>query len=62
MKDLIRVFNKQAVTSSLQIAEHFGKRHDSVIRAIRKAERTQATFGLSEKPFHRATYKEGGAL
>lgn len=38
MEDLTIVFerNNQAVTSSRLVADYFGKRHDTVIRAIRK--------------------------
>ena len=38
MEDLTIVFerNNQAVTSSRLIADYFGKRHDTVIRTIRK--------------------------
>lgn len=34
MNELIEIRNKQAVTTSLQIAEVFGKKHSNVIRAI----------------------------
>lgn len=34
MNELINIKNDEAVTTSLQVAEVFGKRHDNVLRAI----------------------------
>lgn len=34
MQDLINIKNDEAVTTSLQVAEYFHKRHDRVLRAI----------------------------
>ena len=34
MNELVRIDNEQIVTDSRNVAEHFGKRHDHVIRAI----------------------------
>ena len=34
MNELINIKNEEAVTTSLQVAEAFGKRHDNVMRAI----------------------------
>lgn len=51
MNNLIKIDNGQAVTSSRQIAENFGKRHDAVLRAIRNldcsAEFTRHNFVCS---------------
>ncbi|MBG5024977.1 Rha family transcriptional regulator [Pseudomonas aeruginosa] len=35
LRDLVMVNDGQVVTTSLKVAERFGKRHDSVLRAIR---------------------------
>ncbi len=35
LRDLVMVNGGQVVTTSLKVAERFGKRHDSVLRAIR---------------------------
>lgn len=32
MKDLVQALRNDAVVSSLQVAEHFGKRHDHLLR------------------------------
>lgn len=34
MNDLVTVLNDQLVTDSLQVAEHFGKQHKDVLKAI----------------------------
>lgn len=36
LSDLVMVNGGQVVTTSLKVAERFGKRHDSVLRAIRR--------------------------
>lgn len=36
MTDLVQIQNKQVVTSSLEVAKHFNKRHDNVMRDIEK--------------------------
>ena len=35
MNELVIMHDQQAVTTSLKVAEVFGKRHDHVVRAIR---------------------------
>lgn len=40
--DLVEIHNNQATTSSLKVAQFFGKRHDNVVRAIEKLECSQA--------------------
>ncbi|BEP42984.1 Rha family transcriptional regulator [Variovorax sp. V15] len=48
----LRITDGQATATSLQIAEHFGKRHGDVVRAIRKIEApeefTERNFAFSE--------------
>lgn len=34
LRDLVMVNDGQVVTTSLKVAERFGKRHDNVLRAI----------------------------
>lgn len=58
MNDLITVFKTQPVTTSLMVAEHFGKRHKHVLRAIEKAILTRPKSGPSEKPFFKSTYRD----
>ncbi|HFS0803694.1 TPA: Rha family transcriptional regulator [Pseudomonas aeruginosa] len=38
LRDLVMVNDGQVVTTSLKVAERFGKRHDTVLRAIRRLE------------------------
>lgn len=40
--DLVEVSNDKVLTSSLKVAERFGKRHDNVVRAIEKLECSSA--------------------
>ena len=49
----LEIIEGQITTTSLQIAEHFGKRHTHVLRAIRNLlaelpENARPNFGLSE--------------
>lgn len=46
------------VVSSLQVAEHFHKRHTHVLRAIEKAIPTQPKNGLSERAFFKSAYSD----
>ena len=39
MTELVILQNEQAITTSLKVAEVFGKRHDNVIQAIEKAKK-----------------------
>lgn len=45
MNDLVIINNGQAVVSSRQIAEHFGKRHDHVMRDIEAIQEDVPNFG-----------------
>lgn len=70
-KDTVTEINGVPVTTSLKIAEVFGKSHDNVLKAIRKAEKTVPDEGKIngvkingvkingvENPFVQATYKD----
>lgn len=58
MNDLVKIMRNDAVVSSLQIAEHFGKEHGKVLKSIEKAQMTEAHFGLSDSPFRKTYYKD----
>lgn len=45
MNELVEVNNEQVVTTSLVVAESFGKRHDHVLRDIRNLEKDVPNFG-----------------
>ncbi|HCG4535531.1 TPA: phage regulatory protein/antirepressor Ant [Salmonella enterica subsp. enterica serovar Typhi str. AG3] len=45
MSDLIIIKNRQAVTSSLQVAENFEKRHDHILRDIEALKNDIPNFG-----------------
>ena len=47
LKDLVIMKDGQAVTTSLEVAKIFEKRHDRVIRAI-ESKLTDPNFGVSE--------------
>ena len=49
--NLVGVFKNDAVTTSLRVAEVFGKRHDHLLRIIKDAESTAPNFGGSKQPF-----------
>lgn len=34
MENLVQIIDRQVVISSRQVAEHFGKRHSDVIKAV----------------------------
>ena len=57
MEDLTIVFerNNQAVTSSRLVAEYFGKRHDTVTRAIKNL---NCSKDFSDHNFAVATYND----
>lgn len=52
MHELINIKNDEAVTTSLLVAEAFGKRHDNVIQAINRL----LEFKESREMFHQGTY------
>ena len=45
MNDLVVMENKQAVTTSLQVAETFEKRHDHLLRDIENLKEDIPNFG-----------------
>ena len=53
MKELVIMKNKQAVTTSLRVAESFGKKHQHVMEAIRKLTVENSTVG---NMFVKSTY------
>lgn len=44
LKPAIQIINGHATTTSLRIADHFGKRHANVLRAISTLERHTSPF------------------
>lgn len=61
IKDLVVVENNQAVTTSLKIAEVFGKEHKNVIAAIKSLECSELFRELNFKPSE-YTYKNGNVV
>lgn len=55
MTDLVFLKNKQALTTSLKVAEYFGKRHDHVIRVIEEQYGDLPEFG---EMFRKANYPD----
>ena len=55
--DLVVIMKNQALTTSLKVAEYFGKRHDRVLRAIENAMSTLPKNGVSES-FLKVSYKD----
>lgn len=58
MKELVVMKNKQAVTTSLRIAEIFGKQHKDVLKAIDNLE--IGSEDLRHQMFYEDTYKNRG--
>lgn len=56
MKDLVILKNRQALTTSLKVAEVFDKRHDNVIQAIETARNNLLNFKDVEKAIIPTTY------
>jgi len=56
MTELINIKNEEAVTTSLQVAEAFEKRHDRVLRAIDNIIEGLPKNGVSY--FHKGKYKD----
>jgi len=52
MSDLVRINSNQVVTDSRSVAEHFGKRHDHVMRDIEAYKKDVPNFG---EMFHETT-------
>lgn len=53
--ELVSVKNNQVVTSSLQVAEYFGKRHKDVLRSISMLE---CSMDFNQRNFAPVTYKD----
>lgn len=58
MNDLVFLQKNQAVTSSLKIAEYFGKRHDKVLRAVENAVSNVPKIGDVENGLFKTTYTD----
>ena len=58
MKDLVFLKNEQALTTSLKVAEYFGKRHNDVLRAITASNQALRNFAHSEKAFIKSSYTD----
>jgi len=57
MNNLVIMKNQQAVTSSLQVAETFGKQHKDVLEAIKAKINTAENSALLNQMFSKGTYK-----
>lgn len=57
MNELILIYRKEAVTTSLKVAEVFHKRHDRVLRAIENLYSTTSKMGRL-KMFQASTYED----
>ena len=60
MNQLVIMKDKQAVTSSLQVAETFGKRHDHVMRDIEELIEQSGSPKLGNEMFVKETYENRG--
>ena len=58
MKELVFLKSNQALTTSLKVAEYFGKRHDAVLRAISASNQALHNFAGSEKAIIKSSYKD----
>ena len=58
MNELVTIQNDQAITTSLKVAEVFGKNHQHILRDIRELERqiNQSKIGRVEKMFEESSY------
>lgn len=56
MTDLVSIQNNQVVVSSRQVAEHFEKRHDNVIRDIEDVLEGILKIEEAQHLFHKTTY------
>lgn len=56
MNELVFLKNAQALTTSLKVAEYFGKRHNDVLRAIETAKSNLRNFAHVEKAIVLTTY------
>lgn len=60
MKNLVIMKNRQAVTTSLQVAETFGKRHDHVMRDIEELIAQSGSPELGNEMFAKGSYDNRG--
>lgn len=58
MNDLVFLENNQALTTSLKVAEVFGKRHDNVLQAIERAKSSLLNFKDAKNAIIPATYTD----
>lgn len=56
MTDLVFLKHKQALTTSLKVAEYFGKRHNDVLRAIESAQDNLRKIAHVEKAIIKSEY------
>lgn len=56
MDNLVTVYSHQLVTDSRQVAEHFGKRHDHVMRDINSLVKGLPKNGDTQRMFYKTTY------
>ena len=58
MNELVTTMKGNVVVSSLDVAKHFHKRHDNLLKIVEKAESTALNFKVSGKPFMKTTYSD----
>lgn len=58
MKDLVIMKNKQAVTTSLEVAKAFGKNHRDVIRTIENKISSAQNYAQYKTMFEESTYQD----
>lgn len=58
MNELVILQDKQAVTTSIKIAEVFGKEHKTVIRAIEEKIQSAQNYADYNSMFYESTYKD----
>lgn len=58
MKDLVIMKNKQAVTTSLEVAKAFGKNHRDVIRTIENKISSAQNYAQYKMMFEESTYQD----
>ncbi|MBQ3445111.1 MAG: Rha family transcriptional regulator [Selenomonadaceae bacterium] len=58
MNELVFLKSNQALTTSLKMADYFGKRHDNVLQAIERANATLLNFKDSKNAIIKTTYKD----
>ena len=58
MKELVFLKSNQALTTSLKVAEYFGKRHNNVLTAISASKQALLNFAHSENAIIKSSYKD----